>query len=168
MMHLFAGAGEMRARCRAIDRAATPLVPLEEWPASLCTSAALVHAHVFPAILLSYAPVRDEAGGVGGIFITPFDVSAQVAGRAAAAEREGLRCLLGLLAGVLDYSRVEARADPEKLHQILLNLLGNAVRFTDGRSGDLTAESMPGVGSAFTRTLPGGAPSGAPPPGLGP
>ncbi|HYR12429.1 MAG TPA: ATP-binding protein [Longimicrobium sp.] len=32
---LFAGAGEMRARCRALDWAATPLGPVETWPAAL-------------------------------------------------------------------------------------------------------------------------------------
>ncbi|WP_420125157.1 PAS domain-containing sensor histidine kinase [Longimicrobium sp.] len=32
---LFAGEGEMRARCRAMDWAATPLGPVESWPAAL-------------------------------------------------------------------------------------------------------------------------------------
>jgi signal transduction histidine kinase len=32
---LFAGEGEMRARCRALDWAATPLGPVEQWPAVL-------------------------------------------------------------------------------------------------------------------------------------
>lgn len=32
---LFAGEGEMRARCRALDWAATPLGPVESWPATL-------------------------------------------------------------------------------------------------------------------------------------
>ena len=32
---LFAGEGEMRARCRALDWAATPLGPVETWPAAL-------------------------------------------------------------------------------------------------------------------------------------
>lgn len=32
---LFAGPGEMRARCRAFDWAATPLGPVEGWPAAL-------------------------------------------------------------------------------------------------------------------------------------
>jgi PAS domain S-box-containing protein len=32
---LFAGEGEMRARCRATDWAATPLGPVEQWPAAL-------------------------------------------------------------------------------------------------------------------------------------
>jgi PAS domain-containing protein len=32
---LFAGDGEMRARCRAMDWAATPLGPVETWPAAL-------------------------------------------------------------------------------------------------------------------------------------
>ena len=32
---LFAGDGEMRARCRAMDWSATPLGPVETWPAAL-------------------------------------------------------------------------------------------------------------------------------------
>jgi len=35
---LFAGPGEVRARCRALDWAATPLGPVERWPASLRTA----------------------------------------------------------------------------------------------------------------------------------
>ena len=41
---LFAGPGEMRARCREMDWAATPLGPVEAWPASLRTVAGLVLA----------------------------------------------------------------------------------------------------------------------------
>jgi PAS domain S-box-containing protein len=185
-VRLFAGPGEMRARCRALDWAATPLGPVERWPTSLRTAAALVHANGFPTILiwgpelvqiyndvyipflgvkhpvalglpthacwselreqmsplyarvlagetvtlveqpftlrrrgpdqppddvaitLSYAPVRDEAGGVGGMYVTLFDVSAQVAGRVAAAEREGLLAELG--------------AERERLRALLLQM----------------------------------------------
>ena len=49
---LFAGPGEMRARCRALDWAATPLGPVDQWPASLRTAAALVLASAFPMVLL--------------------------------------------------------------------------------------------------------------------
>ena len=39
---LFAGPGEMRALCRALDWAATPLGPVERWTQSLRTTAAIV------------------------------------------------------------------------------------------------------------------------------
>jgi PAS domain S-box-containing protein len=39
---LFAGLGEMRALCRALDWASTPLGPVEEWPRSLRTTAGIV------------------------------------------------------------------------------------------------------------------------------
>ena len=41
---LFAGPGEMRALCRQTEWAATPLGPVEEWPASLRTVASLALA----------------------------------------------------------------------------------------------------------------------------
>jgi PAS domain S-box-containing protein len=49
---LFAGPGELRALCRERDWAATPLGPVEGWPASLRTMAALVLAAPMPMILL--------------------------------------------------------------------------------------------------------------------
>jgi PAS domain S-box-containing protein len=42
----------MAARCRALDWAATPLGPVEAWPPSLRTAAALVVAAAFPKVLL--------------------------------------------------------------------------------------------------------------------
>ncbi len=42
MSDLFAGPGEMRARARALDWAATPLGPVTEWPAALRTAVRLV------------------------------------------------------------------------------------------------------------------------------
>lgn len=39
---LFAGPGEMRALCRVLDWAATPLGPVEGWPPALCTAVRLV------------------------------------------------------------------------------------------------------------------------------
>ncbi|HWJ23747.1 MAG TPA: PAS domain-containing protein [Gemmatimonadaceae bacterium] len=163
---IFAGSGEMRALCRDLDWAATPLGPVEQWPQSLRTSAATVLATGFPGIVLwgpqlvqiyndgyvpflgvkhpwglgkptrecwpevwhfnapiyervgrgetvtleeqlyplrrrgpdappddvyitiSYSPVPDESGGVGGVFITLFDVTSQVAARAMRDERD--------------------------------------------------------------------------------
>lgn len=49
---LFAGPGEMRARCRELDWAETPLGPVERWPQSLCTAAAIVLGSGFPTILV--------------------------------------------------------------------------------------------------------------------
>ena len=169
---VFAGAGEMAARCRAFEWAATPLGPVADWPPSLRTVGAAVVATGLPAILLwgpallqlyndayvpflgvkhpaalaaptracwpevwhinapvydavrrgesvtlveqpfpihragpdapvdvlhltiSYAPVRDETGVVAGVFVTIVDVTAQVLGRAAEAERQRLEARL--------------------------------------------------------------------------
>ena len=52
MGRLFAGDGEMRARCRAFDWAATRLGPAERWPQSLRTAAGMVLASAFPGIVL--------------------------------------------------------------------------------------------------------------------
>jgi PAS domain-containing protein len=49
---LFPGGGEMAARCRALEWAATPLGHVEAWPASLRTAAVLVVAAGFPQVLL--------------------------------------------------------------------------------------------------------------------
>jgi PAS domain S-box-containing protein len=49
---LFDGAGDMRARCRALDWRATPLGAPSTWPASLRTTAETVLATAFPAIVL--------------------------------------------------------------------------------------------------------------------
>ena len=49
---LFDGAGEVRARCRVFDWAATPLGPAERWPQSLRTVVGTVLASAFPAIVL--------------------------------------------------------------------------------------------------------------------
>jgi len=51
----FAGPGEMRARCRAFDWAATPLGPADAWPPHLRTAADLVLAGGF-ATVLHYGP----------------------------------------------------------------------------------------------------------------
>ena len=48
----FRGPGEMRARCRAVDWAATPLGDDATWPSSLRTTAETVLAMGFPAIVL--------------------------------------------------------------------------------------------------------------------
>src|SRR5829696_4360691 len=42
----------MAVRCRALDWAATPLGPVEAWPPSLRTAAALVFGSTFPSILV--------------------------------------------------------------------------------------------------------------------
>jgi PAS domain S-box-containing protein len=49
---LFAGPGEMRARCRAFDWSATPLGPVTRWPQSLRTMAPVTLASAFAKILL--------------------------------------------------------------------------------------------------------------------
>ena len=48
---IFAGAGEMRALCRAFDWSATPLGPVTDWPSSLRTAAQLVLAADIPMSL---------------------------------------------------------------------------------------------------------------------
>ena len=49
---IFGGEGEMRARCRELNWSATPLGPVERWPQSLRTAAALVLGSGFPSILV--------------------------------------------------------------------------------------------------------------------
>ncbi|HYW13321.1 MAG TPA: ATP-binding protein [Longimicrobium sp.] len=49
---LFAGDGEMRARCREMEWAATPLGPADAWPQSLRTAVGIVLASAFPHIVL--------------------------------------------------------------------------------------------------------------------
>ncbi len=49
---LFAGEGEMRARCREMEWAATPLGPTDAWPQSLRTAVGIVLASAFPHIVL--------------------------------------------------------------------------------------------------------------------
>lgn len=165
---LFAGRGEMRARCRSFEWAATPLGPVETWPQSLRTTVATTLATGFPAIALwgpelvqiyndayipfvgakhpaalglssrecwrevwhivepilaralagetvtladrhypllrqrpgtppddvyitlSYVPLRDESGAVGGVLVMGFDTTAHVRARQVEAERERL------------------------------------------------------------------------------
>jgi len=48
-IRVFAGPGEMRERCRALDWAATPLGPVERWPQSLRSAVALMLAMPQPA-----------------------------------------------------------------------------------------------------------------------
>ena len=52
---IFAGSGEMRARCRDLDWATTPLGPVEVWPASLRTATQMVLAAP-TAMLLLWGP----------------------------------------------------------------------------------------------------------------
>lgn len=165
---LFAGAGEMRTRCRALDWSATPLGPVERWPQSLRTVVGTVLASAFPSIVLwgpdlvqiyndgyipflgvkhpwglgiptrvcwpevwhinepiylrvsngetisredalyplarngpdaplddvyitlSYSPIPDEAGEVGGVLVTLFETTQRVTMRRLEAEREQL------------------------------------------------------------------------------
>ncbi|HVH14086.1 MAG TPA: PAS domain S-box protein, partial [Longimicrobium sp.] len=49
---IFAGEGEMRALCRAMDWTATPLGPVDAWPQSLRTAAEIVLSSAFPHIVL--------------------------------------------------------------------------------------------------------------------
>jgi PAS domain S-box-containing protein len=49
---IFAGPGEMRARCRAFAWEATPLGPVETWPQSLRTAVGTTLASAFPGIVL--------------------------------------------------------------------------------------------------------------------
>ena len=49
---LFAGPGEMRERCRALDWATTPLGPVEQWPATLRIAAGIVLGSGLPKLLL--------------------------------------------------------------------------------------------------------------------
>ncbi|MDF1502413.1 PAS domain-containing protein [Roseisolibacter sp. H3M3-2] len=51
-VQLFAGPGELRARCRALDWAATPLGPVRGWPQSLRTAVALCLASGFPMLVM--------------------------------------------------------------------------------------------------------------------
>ena len=48
---LFAGPGELRARCRAHDWAATELGPVESWPPSLRALAPLVLSSGVPSLV---------------------------------------------------------------------------------------------------------------------
>jgi PAS domain S-box-containing protein len=50
--NIFAGPGAMRAQCRALDWAATPLGTPDTWPQSLRTAAAAVLGAGFPTVLL--------------------------------------------------------------------------------------------------------------------
>jgi len=49
---LFTGPGQMRARCRDFDWAATPLGPVQSWPASLLTASSMALGCAFPMVLL--------------------------------------------------------------------------------------------------------------------
>jgi signal transduction histidine kinase len=49
---LFAGPGELRGRCRALDWAATPLGPVEGWPQSLRTAVSVCLASGFPKLVM--------------------------------------------------------------------------------------------------------------------
>ena len=49
---LFAGAGEMRRRCRNLDWSSTALGPVDGWPSSLRTTVAIVLASGFPTVLV--------------------------------------------------------------------------------------------------------------------
>ena len=49
---LFAGPGEVRALCRELDWAGTPLGPVEDWPQSLRTSVSICLASGFPMMVM--------------------------------------------------------------------------------------------------------------------
>jgi signal transduction histidine kinase len=63
---LFAGPGELRAHCRALDWSTTPLGPVERWPQSLRTAVDLCLGSRFPCALLwgpELAVIHNEAHG---------------------------------------------------------------------------------------------------------
>ncbi|HEX8394360.1 MAG TPA: ATP-binding protein [Longimicrobium sp.] len=164
----FAGPGEMRERCRALDWSSTPLGPVETWPQSLRTAAGMALASGFPEVVcwgprliqiyndgyipitgakhpwalgrpttevwpevwhlngplfaraqagetatvvdapytlhrngpdappdetfftLSFSPIRDEAGAVGGVLVTAIETTRDVEARRLQSERESL------------------------------------------------------------------------------
>ena len=57
---LFAGFGGVPARCRAVDSAATPLGPVEGWPAALHAGAALFARIPIEARGAATGGARDE------------------------------------------------------------------------------------------------------------
>jgi PAS domain S-box-containing protein len=124
-------------------------------------------------ITLSYAPVRADGGGVEGMYVTLFDVTAQLAGRAAAAERERILA-------ELDSERERLRAlllqmpAPVALHlgpEHRYALINDAYQRVSGSHRELTGRtprelfpevSPTGVFEAFDRVYTTGEPWYAP------
>jgi PAS domain S-box-containing protein len=78
--------------------------------------------------------------------VAPFDLnevlSESVATLSAAVEQKGLRLSLDVASGIWPYRQ----GDPERLQQVLMNLLGNAIKFT--AEGSIHLRARPAEGSA--------------------
>jgi hypothetical protein len=91
---------------------------------------------------------RIEAGRIEleSIDFDLHNVIANAVGMFAATERRGVELSVDIADGV----PVRAHGDPARLRQVLVNLLGNAVKFTESGRVELSAAATPRDGGGFT------------------
>src|SRR6266404_2626651 len=92
------GGGQMGNLIRSMDWTKTPLGPIASWPQSLRTTVSLCLASNFPISLawgpkhvqiyleetffpFSFSPIRDETGGVGGLFHPVTETTSKMVGQ---------------------------------------------------------------------------------------